>query len=76
VHLPLTPLRGLAALSGWRLLAREQVLMLTWPHVLDIERSLALGWQPRHDNALIARHTARHLQGVRAQPATGAGVGH
>ncbi|WP_028997709.1 NAD-dependent epimerase/dehydratase family protein [Azohydromonas australica] len=76
VHLPLTPLRGLAALSGWRLLAREQVLMLTWPHVLDIERSLALGWQPRHDNAQIARHTARHLQGLQAQPATGAGVRH
>jgi nucleoside-diphosphate-sugar epimerase len=76
VHLPLAPLRGLAALSGWRLLAREQMLMLRWPHVLDIERSLALGWQPRHDNALIARHIARHLHGAEYQPAAGAGARH
>jgi nucleoside-diphosphate-sugar epimerase len=75
VHLPLAPLRALAALSGWRLLAREQVLMLSWPHVLDIERSLALGWQPRHDNALIARHIARHIHGAHLQPA-GAGARH
>ena len=68
VHLPLPPLRWLAALSGWRLLAREQMLMLAWPHVLDIERSLALGWQPRHDNALIARHIARHIYGSELQP--------
>ncbi|NML17513.1 NAD-dependent epimerase/dehydratase family protein [Azohydromonas caseinilytica] len=68
VHLPLKPLQWLAALSGWRLLAREQVLMLTWPHVLDIDRSLALGWQPRHDNALIARHIARHIYGSEFQP--------
>lgn len=68
VHLPLAPLRLLAALSGWRLLAREQVLMLTWPHVLDIERSLALGWQPRHDNARIARDIARHIHAQALEP--------
>lgn len=61
VHLPLPPLRLLAALSGWRLLAREQVLMLGQPHVLDIAGALALGWTPRHDNARIARDIGRHI---------------
>jgi nucleoside-diphosphate-sugar epimerase len=76
VHLPLKPLQWLAAASGWRLLAHEQSLMLQWPHVLDIEPSLALGWQPRHDNARIARDIARHIHGGgRLQPA-GAGARH
>jgi nucleoside-diphosphate-sugar epimerase len=75
VHLPLKPLQWLAALSGWRLLAREQTLMLQWPHVLDISRSLALGWQPRHDNARIARDIARHIYGSELLPA-GAGARH
>lgn len=75
VHLPLLPLRLLAAASGWRLLAREQVLMLAQPHVLDIQESLALGWQPRHDNARIARDIARHIMG-NAPVAVPAGAGH
>lgn len=75
LHLPLKPLQFIAALSGWRLLAREQALMLEWPHVLDIDRSLALGWQPRHDNARIARDIARHIYGSEFEPAR-AGARH
>jgi nucleoside-diphosphate-sugar epimerase len=75
LHLPLKPLQYIAALSGWRLLAREQALMLQWPHVLDIEQSLALGWQPRHDNARIARDIARHIYGSEFEPAR-AGARH
>lgn len=61
LRLPLRPVALLAAASGWRLLAREQVLMLAQPHVLDIEDSLALGWQPRHDSRRIVRDIARHI---------------
>ena len=60
-HLPLGPVALLARLSGYRLLAREQVLMLTYSHVLDTSESLALGWAPPHDNARIVRDTARDI---------------
>jgi nucleoside-diphosphate-sugar epimerase len=66
VRLPLAPLAALAAASGWRLLAREQVLMLQQPHVLDIESSLALGWRPQHDAARIVRDIARHIAAAAA----------
>ena len=60
-HVPLGPVTLLARLSGYTLLAREQVLMLTYPHVLDTSESLALGWAPSHDNARIVRDTARDI---------------
>lgn len=61
VRLPLAPVAALAAASGWRLIAREQLLMLEQPHVLDVADSLALGWRPRHDAARIVRDIARHI---------------
>jgi nucleoside-diphosphate-sugar epimerase len=61
LRLPLPPLHVLAALTGYRLLAREQLLMLAQPHVLDTAGSHAIGWQPRFDNAGIARHIGRHI---------------
>ncbi|MBE0625836.1 MAG: NAD(P)-dependent oxidoreductase [Burkholderiales bacterium] len=61
IHLPLAPVRALSALSGYRILAREQLLMLAQPHVLGIEESLATGWQPRFDNARIVRDIARYI---------------
>lgn len=60
-HLPLGPVALLARLSGYTLLAREQVLMLTYPHVLDTSESSALGWAPSYDNARIVRDTARDI---------------
>jgi nucleoside-diphosphate-sugar epimerase len=61
VRLPLAPVAALAAVSGWRLIAREQLLMLQQPHVLDIDGSLSLGWRPQHDAARIVRDIARHI---------------
>lgn len=61
LRLPLAPVAVLAAASGWRLLAREQLIMLDQPHVLDIAGSLALGWRPRHGAARIVRDIARHI---------------
>ncbi len=63
IRLPLAPVHALAACSGYRLLAREQLLMLAQPHVLDVSESLALGWQPAHSNARIVRDIARHIAG-------------
>jgi nucleoside-diphosphate-sugar epimerase len=61
IRLPLAPIRWLSALSGYRLLAREQLLMLAQSHVLSIDESVALGWKPRHTNARIARDIARYV---------------
>jgi nucleoside-diphosphate-sugar epimerase len=60
---PLAPIHALAALSRYRLLAREQLLMLGQSHVLTTDESIALGWQPRHDNAAIVRDIARYIAG-------------
>jgi nucleoside-diphosphate-sugar epimerase len=61
IHLPLAPVHALSALTGYRILAREQLLMLAQPHVLGIEESLAIGWQPQFDNAQIVRDIARYI---------------
>ena len=61
IRLPLAPIRTISALTGYRLLAAEQLLMLRYPHVLDVAQSLALGWQPRWDNTGILRETVRAL---------------
>jgi nucleoside-diphosphate-sugar epimerase len=61
IRLPLPPIRWLSAATGYRLLAAEQLLMLRYPHVLDVASSLALGWQPRWDNGAILRETVRAL---------------
>jgi nucleoside-diphosphate-sugar epimerase len=63
IRLPLAPVQALSAASGYRLLAAEQLLMLRYPHVLDVARSLALGWRPRWDNREILRETVRALIG-------------
>lgn len=61
IRLPLAPIRAASAATGYRLLAAEQLLMLRYPHVLDVTQSLALGWQPRWDNTGILRETVRAL---------------
>lgn len=61
IHLPLAPMHALSALTGYRLLAREQLLMLAYPHVLEIEESLTAGWRPRFNNAQIVRDIARYI---------------
>src|SRR5262245_1386347 len=61
IRLPLAPVEWLSAASGYRLLAAEQLLLLRHGQVLDAKESLALGWQPRWNNAQIVRETARAL---------------
>jgi nucleoside-diphosphate-sugar epimerase len=68
---PLRPVHFLSALTGYRLLAREQLLMLAQPHVLDISGSLALGWIPQWNNARIVRDIARYIVSSPAQGKAG-----
>lgn len=66
VRLPLPPLRWASQMTGYRLLAREQLLMLKYQHVLDISGTLDLGWLPRFDNATIARTIGAYVAGTRS----------
>jgi nucleoside-diphosphate-sugar epimerase len=59
--LPLWPFEALSPVIGYRLLAREQLLMLRYPHVLSIDEGRAIGWAPHYTNARIVRETARAL---------------
>jgi len=70
IHLPLAPMHALSALTGYRVLAREQLLMLSQPHVLGIEESLEIGWQPRFNNAQIVRDIARYIAASGKHPGT------
>lgn len=60
---PYWAIRFGAWLTRYRIVAREQQLMLGQPHVLSIERSLALGWEPQHTNERIVRDIARYVAG-------------
>jgi nucleoside-diphosphate-sugar epimerase len=61
LRVPIKLVQMLASMTRYRLLAREQLLMLMQPHVLDISRSLALGWCPQRTNARVVREIARHI---------------
>ena len=59
--IPLLPVKWLSQLFCYRILAREQLLMLELPHVLSIRESLAIGWQPIFSNARIVRDIAAYI---------------
>ena len=61
ISLPLTPIHILSKLTAYRLLAREQLLMLKLPHVLDIKSSLDIGWKPEFTNAQIVQDIAKSI---------------
>lgn len=57
----LLPIMVLSWLTGYRVLAREQLMMLKREHVLSIKKSLEIGWTPKYTNAQIARDIARYI---------------
>lgn len=61
IRLPLAPIKLISYLTGYRILAREQLLMLEKTHVLSIEESINLGWKPKFCNAKIARSIASYI---------------
>jgi nucleoside-diphosphate-sugar epimerase len=65
VRVPLAATHWLSAVLGYRLLAKEQLLMLAQDHVLSTVESVRLGWQPKHTNASIVRDIARYIVGTK-----------
>jgi nucleoside-diphosphate-sugar epimerase len=61
ISIPLRPLHIFSKLFGYRFFAREQLLMLKFPHVLSVNQSNSLGWEPEYNNAQIVRDIARKL---------------
>lgn len=50
LHIPLFIVRFFAKNSQYRLLAKEQLIMLSMDHVLDISNSINIGWNPKYTN--------------------------
>jgi nucleoside-diphosphate-sugar epimerase len=61
LSVPLRAVEVFSVLFGYIPLAREQLLLLRYPHVLQIEESCRLGWKPHWNNAQTIRETARAL---------------
>jgi nucleoside-diphosphate-sugar epimerase len=50
LHIPFFIVRFIAKCSRYRLLAKEQLIMLSMDHVLDISNSINIGWNPKYNN--------------------------
>jgi nucleoside-diphosphate-sugar epimerase len=61
LHIPLLPLILVSKILSYRLLAKEQLKMLAMPHVLEIESSLKIGWQPKNKTKDIISDIALYL---------------
>ena len=59
VRIPLFLVDIFSKISNYNLLAKEQITMLKMPHVLDINDSRLLGWNPQYTSADIIKETAR-----------------
>jgi nucleoside-diphosphate-sugar epimerase len=59
--IPLSIISALSILTCYRLLSKEQLAMLKYRHVLDIQKSLRLGWAPKYTNLEIAKQLAKYL---------------
>jgi nucleoside-diphosphate-sugar epimerase len=63
ISLPLLPIKLISQLTFYRLLAREQLIMLKKPHVLSTVETEKLGWKPKFSNSKIARDIAHSIIG-------------
>jgi nucleoside-diphosphate-sugar epimerase len=52
-NLPLAPIRIISKILAYRVLAKEQLTMLGEMHVLDVTRSLNIGWIPKFNNKTL-----------------------
>jgi nucleoside-diphosphate-sugar epimerase len=59
--LPVGLVTVLSVLTFFRLLAKEQLTMLRCRHVLDIQKSLKLGWKPKYTNLEISSQLAKYM---------------
>jgi len=61
LSIPMGLISACSVISGYRLLAREQVLMLNSRHVLSTTKSMQLGWLPKYSNLDICAQMADYL---------------
>ncbi len=61
ISIPISLVSSAANITAYRILAREQVLMLNERHVLNIDKSLGIGWKPKYSNFDVVEHMAAHL---------------
>jgi nucleoside-diphosphate-sugar epimerase len=66
LRFPYPILQAGAVATRYRIIAREQLLMLGQAHVLSIEESLQLGWMPQYDNRGVVAAIARYISGSSA----------
>jgi nucleoside-diphosphate-sugar epimerase len=55
IKLPLLPVIFLSKILFYRFLAQEQLLMLSIPHVLNIQSSKKIGWKPKYKSGLVIK---------------------
>lgn len=70
VHLPYPLIAAGAVATRYRIIAAEQLLMLGQSHVLSIDSSLKLGWQPQYDNRGVVAAIARYISSTGAAGTT------
>jgi nucleoside-diphosphate-sugar epimerase len=61
ISVPLIPIKIFSKLIRYRILAREQLLMLSMPHVLDISKSISIGWRPIFTTNKIVRDITNYV---------------
>ncbi len=61
ISLPLLPIQLISQIINYRILAREQLLMLNISHVLEITESKSIGWSPLFSSKKIVRDIAKYI---------------
>jgi nucleoside-diphosphate-sugar epimerase len=62
ISINLSLIEILAYISRYRLLAKEQLLMLKMPHILSIQKSLSIGWTPQKNSAQIIDEITNYIK--------------
>ncbi|WP_210509012.1 NAD(P)-dependent oxidoreductase [Naasia sp. SYSU D00057] len=61
IRFPYWIIKAGSVATRYRIIAREQLLMLGQSHVLSIDESVALGWDPKYDNRKVVEAIARYI---------------
>lgn len=64
IYIPFSILEILSKISFFRFLAKEQLIMLSMPHVLDIKTSKKIGWNPQKNTKDIIEDITINLTKV------------
>lgn len=61
IHVPYWAITSGAWLTAYRVLAKEQALMLGQNHILSLDESEGIGWRPKHTNESIVRDITHYV---------------